>query len=99
MTLGTGLTAAEGDDLTLELVADLLEGQNLYGAFGVKGFSMATPKFCDGLIASVTARWHDCGERVEVEINYSLEGFCGCAVSELVRQGVEPSGIFGLQCD
>ena len=74
-------------------------GQNLYGAFGVKGFSMAAPKFCDGLIASVTARWHDCGEQVEVEINYSLEGLCGWAVSELVRQGVEPSGIFGLQCD
>ena len=74
-------------------------GQNLYGAFGVKGFSMAAPKFCDGLIASVTERWHDCGEQVEVEIDYSLEGLCGCAVSELVRQGVEPSGIFGLQCD
>ena len=73
--------------------------ENLYGAFGVKGFSMAAPKFCDGLIASVTARWHDCGEQVEVEINYSLEGLCGWAVSELVRQGVEPSGIFGLQCD
>ena len=49
------------------------------------------------LIATVTARWHDGGEFIEIEIYDGLQGHRGGGVAETVRHGVAPSGIFSLQ--
>ena len=50
-------------------------------------------------IASVASRWHDCGERVEVEIDDGLKGLGGDTIAQAVGQRVMPGGILGLQRD
>ena len=52
-----------------------------------------------GSIAPVAARWHDCDERVEVEIDNGLKRLGGGTIAQAVGQRVVPGGILGLQRD
>ena len=60
-------------------------------------FIVCVPDLVGGSIAPVAARWHDCGERVEVEIDNGLKGLGGGTIVQAVGQRVVPGGILGLQ--
>jgi hypothetical protein len=52
-----------------------------------------------GSVAPVAARWHDCDERVEVEIDNGLKRLGGGTAAQAVGQRIMPSDILGLQLD
>jgi hypothetical protein len=62
----------------------------LYGAFGVKRISLWASDFFGAQSPSVASRWHDCGERVEVEIDDGLKGLGGDTIAQAVGQRVMP---------
>jgi hypothetical protein len=62
-------------------------------------FIVCVRDFRWGSIAPVTARWHDCGQRVGVAIDNGLKGLGGGTIVQAVGQRVMPSDILGLQRD
>src|SRR4051794_21885481 len=48
-------------------------------------------------IASVATRWLGCGEQIQIEIDDGLQRLRGGGIAQAVRQGLAPTGVFGLQ--
>ena len=48
-------------------------------------------------ITTVSTRWHDGSEFIEIEFDDGLQCLGGGTVAKAVGQGVAPGGVFGLQ--
>jgi hypothetical protein len=83
----------------LDTDEDLIRPELVWGFRCQADFIVCVPDLVGSSIAPVAARWHDCGERVEVEIDDVLKGFGGDTIAQAVRQRVMPGGILGLQRD
>jgi hypothetical protein len=92
------MPGAHSADLRERVVSAVNAGTSRRGASAVFKVSVSTV-IRWGSIAPVTAGRHDCGERVEVEIDNGLKGLRGGGIAQAVGQRIVPGYILGLQRD